>query len=142
MAFIDYERAFDSVKTTAFMQAFRQQGVDELYIKVLEDIYRHSTETTKLHKKNTRIPIRKVVRQGDTISPKLFTACLDEIFKKLEWDDMGLKIDGEYLNNLRFVDDIVLLSNSREDLENMISDLHRESLKVGFKMHMKKTDNV
>ncbi len=29
------------------------------------------------------------VRQGDTISPKLFTACLEEIFKKLEWDDIG-----------------------------------------------------
>ncbi len=28
---------------------------------------------------------------------------------------MRLKIDGEYLNNLRFADDIVLLSNSGED---------------------------
>ncbi len=45
---------------------------------------------------------------------------------------MGLKIDGEYLNNLRFADDIVLLSNSGENLGKMISDLHRESLKSGF----------
>ncbi len=52
---------------------------------------------------------------------------------------MGLKIDGEYLNNLRFAGDIVLLSNSRNDLKIMIIDLHRESLKVGFKMNMKKT---
>ncbi len=72
--------------------------------------------------------------QGDTIPSKL-----EEIFKKLEWDDMGLKVDGEYLNNLTFADDIVLLSNSGEDLEKMISDLHRESLKVGLKMNMKKT---
>ncbi len=64
---------------------------------------------------------------------------MEEIFKKLEWDDMGLKIDGEYLNNLRFADDIVLLTNSGEDLEKMISDLHRNSLKVGLKMNMKKT---
>ncbi len=32
-----------------------------------------------------------------------------------------------------------MLSNSGEDLEKMISDLHRESLKVGLKMNMKKT---
>ncbi len=32
-----------------------------------------------------------------------------------------------------------MLSNSWEDLEKMISDLHRESLKVGLKMNMKKT---
>ncbi len=68
---------------------------------------------------------------------------MEEIFKKLECDDMGLKIDGEYLNNLRFADDIALLSNSGEDLEKMISDLHRESLKVSLKTNMKKTkDNV
>ncbi len=47
-------------------------------------------------------------------------------------------INGEYINNLRFADDIVLLSNSGEDLEKIISVLHRESLKVGLKMNMKK----
>ncbi len=51
---------------------------------------------------------------------------------------MGLKRDGEYLYNLRFADDIVLLSNSGEDLEKIITDLHRESLKVALKMNMKK----
>ncbi len=112
------------------MQALRQQGVDELYIKVLEDIYRDRTATIQLHKKSRKIPIKKCVRQGDTISPKSFTACLEEIFKRLEWDDIGLKIDGEYLNNLGFADDIFLLGNSEEDLEKMISDLHRESVKV------------
>ncbi len=75
MAFIDYEKAFDSVKTSAVMQVLRRQGVDELYIKVLEDIYRDSTATIQLHKKRWKIPIRKGVRQGDTISHKLFTAC-------------------------------------------------------------------
>ncbi len=139
MAFIDYEKAFDSVKTSAVMQALRQQRDDELYIKVLEDIYRDCMATIQLHKKSRKIPIRKGVRQGDTISPKLFTACLEEIFKKLEWDEMGLKIDGEYLNNPTFADDIVLQSNSWEDLEEMISDLHRESVQVGLKIHMKKT---
>ncbi len=50
---------------------------------------------------------------------------------------MGLQIDGEYPDNLRFADDIVLLSNSGENLEKMISNLHREGLKVGLKMIMK-----
>ncbi len=108
----------------------------------MKDIYRDSTATIQLHKKSRKFPIRKGVRQGDTISPKLFTACLEEVFKKLEWDDMGLKIDGEYLNNLRFADDLVLVSNSGEDLEKMISDLHRQS-KSGFEdEHEDDKDNV
>ncbi len=139
MAFIDYEKAFNSVITSAVMQALRQQGIDELYIKLLEDIYRDTTATIQLHKKSRKILISKGVRQGNTISPKLFTAWLEGILKKLEWNDFGFKIDGEYLNNLRFADDIVLLSNSGEDLDKMVSDLHGESLKVGLKMNMKKT---
>ncbi len=70
MAFFDYEKAFHSVKTTAVMQALRQQGIDELYIKVLQDIYRDSSATIQLLKKSRKIPITKGVRQGDTISPK------------------------------------------------------------------------
>ncbi len=89
--------------------------------------YRYTTATIKLQKKNSKIPMRKGVRQGDTISTKLFTACFEEIFKKMEWDDMGLKIDGEYLNN------------EGEHLKKIINDLHKENLKEGLKINMKKT---
>ncbi len=91
-----------------------------------------------MKKKRRKIPIREGVRQGNTISHKCFTACMEEVFKKLEWDDMGPKTD-EYPSNLRFAKNIVLLSNSGENLEKMINDLHKESLKVGFEMNMKMT---
>ncbi len=52
---------------------------------------------------------------------------------------LGIKIDGEYLNNLKFADDIVLLSESEGNLQKMIENLNRVSLKVGLKMNMKKT---
>ncbi len=50
-------------------------------------------------------------------------ACLEEVFRNLRWDDLGIKIDGEYLN-LRIADDIVLLSESEG---KMIEKLNRES---------------
>ncbi len=82
------------------------------------NIYTETARQPSNHKKNKKIPIRKGVWQGNTISPKSLTACLEEVFKKSEWDDIRLKIDGEYLNNLRFVlNDIVLLSKSREKLK-------------------------
>ena len=37
------------------------------------------------------------------------------------------------LTNLRFANDIVLISNNAEHLQEMFNDLHRESLKVGLK---------
>ena len=139
MAFIDYEKAFDSVKTSAILQALRKQGVEELYVKLFEDIYTDSTATLQLHRNSEKIPIKRGVRQGDTISPKLFTACLEEIFKKLNWENLGIRVNGEYLTDLRFADDIVLISEKGEELQQMIEELHRESRRVGLSMNMKKT---
>jgi hypothetical protein len=45
----------------------------------------------KLNTESDQFDIRKGVRQGDTISPKLFIACLETIFKNLGWQE--LKID-------------------------------------------------
>ena len=139
MAFIDYEKAFDSVEIPAVLRAIRNQGVEEIYCRILEDIYKDGTAAIKVHAETSKIPIKKGVRQGDTISPKLFTACLEEIFRKLEWRDKGIKIGDEYLNNLRFADDIVLFSESVYELQLLINELNTESLKVGLKMNKKKT---
>ncbi|XP_028178380.1 uncharacterized protein LOC114365882 [Ostrinia furnacalis] len=63
--------------------------------------------------------LERGVRQGDTISPKLFNAALENIFKELDWTSKGIIIDGERLNNLRFADDIALISDSIEDMIDM-----------------------
>ncbi|KAK6764082.1 hypothetical protein RB195_024419 [Necator americanus] len=44
--------------------------------------------------KNIIIDVKKGVRQGDTISPKIFAVTLENAMRKLEWDDMGMKVDG------------------------------------------------
>lgn len=49
---------------------------------------------------------------------------------------MGVKIDGEYINNFRFTIDIVLPSDSEKSLERMLEKLH--IIKVGLKMNRKK----
>ena len=69
----------------------------------------------------------------------LFTACLEEVFKLLDWEGLGVRINGEYLSNLRFADDIVLFSNNGDELQQMIEDLNRESVRVGLKINMQKT---
>ena len=51
--------------------------------------------TVHLHKSSEKIRIKRGVRQGDTTSPKLFTATLESIFRRLNWENKGVKIDGE-----------------------------------------------
>jgi len=48
-------------------------------------------------------------------------------------------VDGGYLSNLRFADDIVLISSTKEELIEMLADLKRESGKIGLNMNIDKT---
>ena len=85
------------------------------------------------------INIRKGMRQGDSLSPKLFTLILEDVFKKLEWQDKGISISGARLTNLRFADDIVLFAANPQDLQDMIHELHETSLAIGLEMKLDKT---
>jgi hypothetical protein len=79
------------------------------------------------------------VRQGDTLSPKLFNADLEDVYRRLEWETMGIRVNGEKMSHLRFADDIVLMSSNGVELQEMMKQLNEESKKLGMKMNMKKT---
>ena len=69
VAFVDYEKAFDSVQTQAILTSLQEQGIEDVYIEILKDIYTDSSVTVHLHKESEKIRIKRGVRQGDTISP-------------------------------------------------------------------------
>ena len=80
------------------------------------------------------------MRQGDNISPKLFTACLqDAIINKINWEGKGINIYGEHLSHLIFADDIVLVAKSPEEQESMLTDIHLASKPVSLSMNLSKT---
>ena len=66
----------------------------------------------------TPLQIKRGVRQGDPISPKLFSAAIETIFQTVDIDK-GLNIDGE---TLRFADDISLTTNNMTEWKNSLTD--------------------
>lgn len=59
IAFIYYEKAFDSHETSAVVQALRSKGANEHCVRILEKIYSGSTVTIVLHKESSKIPKKK-----------------------------------------------------------------------------------
>ena len=85
-------KAFDSTEHEAIFKAFRKLGINEIY-------------TTKI---STQEPlpeykwiIPRGMRQGDQISPKLFTATIREVFKHAQLRQKGININGEKLAGLQ-----------------------------------------
>src|SRR6202012_779890 len=140
LAFIDYEKAFDSVETWSILEGLDEARVDSRYTRTIRYVYKNATICVKLHKSTDKFKIGRGVRQGDTISPKLFTtSSLESVFKKLDWNEMGININGKFLNHLRFEDDIILIAADLDQLQTMMNQLHQESSKIGLKMNLSKT---
>ncbi|VDM54280.1 unnamed protein product [Angiostrongylus costaricensis] len=85
------------------------------------------------------IGLKRGVRQGDTISPKLFAATLQNVMRTLEWENMGVKIDGWQLHHLRFADDIVLIAPNISQAKRILADFDRACGKIGFQPNLTKT---
>ena len=90
---------------------------------------------------STEFPIHRGVRQRDPLSPKLFTAVLEELFKKVDISE-GVNADGENLTNLRFADDVALFNETTQQMEKHLNNLNSESMKVGLKIHKGKTKYI
>jgi hypothetical protein len=139
LGFVDFNKAFDTLEHEFIWNALKTQGVQTKYIRVLQNVYTKSTAQVKLETIGEEFPIKRGVRQGDPISPKLFSAVLEMVFRNLDWRNKGLNINGENLSHLRFADDLIIFSESPKALELMLQQLADESDKAGLTMNLTKT---
>lgn len=139
LAFIDYEKAFDSVEFAFMLKALTEQGVNKKYVRIIRNIYENSTAYIKTEILGKPIRILKGVKQGDPMSPKIFNSTLELIFSQLKWQSYGLVLNGRRMTNLRFADDVVLVSESKSEILQMIQDLDDASRPFGLKMNREKT---
>ena len=132
---VDYNKAFDSVEIVDVIDP-----PPPVYVNVLKHIYKQAKSFIRLHKDSKPFEVSRGVRQGDTSSPRQFTACLEKVFQKLNWSRRGILIDGEYLSHLRFADDIIIFTRNIAELHEMLQELNQASLEVGLSMNFKKTN--
>ncbi|XP_026317901.1 uncharacterized protein LOC113228751, partial [Hyposmocoma kahamanoa] len=74
------------------------------------------------------IQLQRGVRQGDVISPKLFTTALEDAFKLLNWKGFGININGNLLRFL-LLQSVCLLTFCHNDTDRKRQRALEESLK-------------
>ena len=60
---------------------------------------------------------------------------------RLDEAQVGIKIAGRNINNLRYADDTILMAESEEELKNLLMKVKEESGKVGLNLNIQKTKN-
>ena len=85
--------------------------------------------------------IGKGVRHGCISSPCLFTLYAEYIMRNPRLDEaqVGIKIAGRNINNLRHADDTTLMEESEDELKSLLMTVKDVSEKAGLKFNFQKT---
>ena len=119
-------------------------GIPDHLTCLLRKLYAGQAATVRARHGTTDLfQIRKGVRQGCILSLCLFNLYAGYITQNARLDEAqaGIKIARRNNNNLRYVDDTTLMTESKEELNSLLMKVKEESKKAGLKLNIEKTKN-
>ena len=123
VCFIDYAKAFDCVDHNKLWKILKEMGIPYHLTCLLRNLYAGQEATVRTGQGTTDwFQIWKGVRQGWILSPCLFNICAEYIMwnAALEEAQAGIEIAWRNINNLRYADDTTLMTESEEELKNLL----------------------
>jgi hypothetical protein len=83
-------------------------------------------------------PIQNGLKQGDSLSPLLFNSVLEYALRKVQENQVGLKLNGTH-RLLAYVDDENLLADNIDTINKNTETLIDASKEVGLEVNIEKT---
>ena len=142
MIFIDFTKAFDSIKLDKLWSILDKTPLNKNYINLLKSVYDGSQASIKTDLGNSRfVNIKKGVKQGDMLSAILFCVALAAVILKTEVTcNTGFSIGGHIISNLSYADDIALTNTSSTNLQFFVNELATNAKEIGLEINLTKTE--
>ena len=141
ICFVDFKKAFDSVKWGKLWNVLIDMEVPKHLVFIMSRLYENNTASVKLDSiASTNFHTNAGVRQGCILSPLLFNIYTEHIMRAaLENWSNGVSIGGKQISNLRYADDTTLLAKSELQIEELLSLLELHSRNMGLEINRLKT---
>ena len=139
--FINYAKTFDCVDHNKLWKILKQMGIPDHLTFLLRNLYAGQEATVRTgHGTTDWFQTRKGICQCCILSPCLFNLYAEYIMKNpgLDEEQVGIKIAGRNINNLRYADDTTLMAES-EELKSLLMKVKEESEKLGLKFNIQNT---
>ena len=146
VAFIDFEKAFDSINRSLLWPILLKNGIKGKLFQCIRSMYDNVKVRVRCGAKLSEyINCTFGVKQGDVCSPVLFSLFVNEL--ALDVIDNGrhgatFNIDFYELFILLLADDVVLLSESVVGLQNQLNSLQRAASSLQLKVNMTKSNII
>jgi len=139
--FVDFQKAFDSVNHARLWRAMTELGFSEHLIRLIASLYDRARSKVRIAgRSSTSFHPQRGTRQGCPLSPYLFNLFAEVLMRTalLEYNG-GARIDGIRISNLRYADDILLVSETRAGLQAFLRALEGASNELRLTINVSKT---
>ena len=139
-AFLDIRKAYDMLDRDALWKRLIDVGLRGKLWRVLRNLY-DVVESSVLvgHRRTEWFQVEAGVRQGCILSPILFAIFIDGLVRAVKRVRVTSTLEGIKLNILLFADDVILLADSRKDLQKLLDAVYEYSQKWRFKWNVLKS---
>lgn len=122
--FVDFSKAFDLINRDQLMLQILNKKVDGNFYWSLKSLYSQTSACLKINGELTNFfNIPNGVRQGDPLSPTLFSIYIDSLLSELKSLNLGIDINDLILTVLAYADDLVILTDSEEKMQHLLNVL-------------------
>ena len=136
-------KAYDKVRRNGLWYKLWKAGIRGKMWRVLKNIYNKVESSVLLGDNRTEFfEIEVGLRQGCILSPLLFNIFINDLKDVVTKLGKGVRFGNSRISMLFFADDIVLLAESREDLEAMLQVVFEYSLKWRLKFNYDKCNVI
>ncbi|KAK3531996.1 hypothetical protein QTP86_002517, partial [Hemibagrus guttatus] len=130
--FVDLEKAYDRVPREELWYCMRKSGVAEKYVRVVQDMYERSRTVVRCAVGQTEeFNVEVGLHQGSALSPFLFAIVMDQLSEEVRQESPW---------TMMFADDIVICSESREQVEENLERWKFALERRGMKVSRSKTE--
>ncbi|KAK3518565.1 hypothetical protein QTP70_002544, partial [Hemibagrus guttatus] len=130
--FVDLEKAYDRVPREELWYCMRKSGVAEKYVRVVQDMYERSRTVVRCAVGQTEeFKVEVGLHQGSALSPFLFAIVMDQLSEEVRQESPW---------TMMFADDIVICSESREQVEENLERWGFALERRGMKVSRSKTE--
>ena len=139
IAFVDLEKAFDSVEWNTMLGILKEIGVLYNDRRIIHSLYKNQVAVIKSGPSCEEARIRKGVRQGCALSPIIFNVYIEKAINEIKEKSSGVNIHGEKVSMLRFADDIAVVAETEKDLKKTLLNMEKSMVRYQLKISKKKT---
>uniref|UniRef100_A0A5S6QFU9 Reverse transcriptase domain-containing protein n=1 Tax=Trichuris muris TaxID=70415 RepID=A0A5S6QFU9_TRIMR len=129
IASLDIAKAFDSVSHHSVLRALARQNADPRTVTLVKNLLADSS--TRIEHSDgisDLIMMMRGVKQGDPLSPLLFSLVVDELADELDCSNVGFTVaPNTSLCSLVFSDDILVLSDCKAGLQSQLLQVFQGS---------------